>query len=64
MSLRSSPEQMAGRMSLLLLITTNKIIACLLKSSRQHKIYFPLTSRFKTADAKVLFHGVCDHVLF
>ena len=60
MSLRSSPKQTAGRMRLLLSITTNQIVAC---SNRASSINLSSWSRFQTADAKVLFDAACDRVL-
>ena len=50
-------DQFALGTSIYILSSPNQIM------SRQHKIYFPLTSRFQTADAKVLFDVVCNHVL-
>ena len=60
MSPRSSPEQTAGRMGLLLSITTNQIVTCF---NRAGSINLFSWSRFQTADAKVLFDVACDRVL-
>ena len=60
MSLHSSPKQMAGRMSLLLSITTNQIVAC---SNRAGRINLFSWSRFQMVDAKVLFDVAGDCVL-
>jgi len=51
---------MVGRMSLLLSITTNQLIAC---SNGAGSINLFPWSRFLTADAKVLFDVACDRVL-
>ena len=60
MSPRSSPEQTAGRMGLLLSITTNQIVAC---TNQAGSIDLFSWSRFQTADAKVLFDVACDRVV-
>ena len=60
MSQRSSPKQTAGRMRLLLSITTNQIVAC---SNRASSIDLFSWSTFQMADGKVLFDMVCDRVL-
>ena len=63
MSPRSSPVQTDGRMgllSLLLSITTNQIVTCF---NREGSINLFSSSRFQTADAKVLFDVACDRVL-
>ena len=60
MSPRSSPEQTAGSMSLLLSITTNQIVAC---SNREGSKNLFSWSRFQKVDAKVLFDLACDCVL-
>ena len=56
MSPHSSPKQTAGRMSLLLSITTKQIVAC---SNRAGSINLFSWSRFQTADVKVLFDVAC-----
>ena len=63
MSPRSPPVQTDGRMgslSLLLSITTNQIVTCF---NRAGSINLFSSSRFQTADAKVLFDVACDRVL-
>ena len=60
MSPRSSPEQPAERMGLLLSITTKQIATC---SNRAGRINLFSWSRFQTADVKVLFDVACDRVL-
>ena len=60
MSPRSSPEQTAGRMGLLLSITTNQIVTCF---NWAGGINLFSSSRFQTADAKVSFDVACDRVL-
>ena len=60
MSPRSSPVQTAGRMGLLLSITTNQIVTCF---NRAGSINLFSSSRFQTADANVLFDVACDRVL-
>ena len=60
MSPCSSPEQTAGRMGLLLSITTNQIENCF---NRAGSINLFSWSRFQTPDAKVLFDVACDRVL-
>ena len=58
--LRSSAEQTAKRMSLLLLFTTDQIVAWSIRSGS--KILFSWSS-FQTADAKVLFDVARDRIL-
>ena len=58
--LRSSAEQTDKRMSLLLLFTTDQMVAWSIRSGS--KILFSWSS-FQTADAKVLFDVARDRIL-